>query len=178
MKNLLLVMLIALSLHSSSLFAVDGIHVGLGSGDESTSAIEAAAKWNWDSRWFDEGDWYVGGYWELGAGHWDGKRGKYRNADITHIGVTPVFRLIRQDSLANGVKPFVEAGIGLHLMSDDKIGDKDLGGEFAFANQLGIGAQFGGQHEVSVHIQHYSNAGMYDSNPGFDFGTIRYGYNF
>jgi hypothetical protein len=136
MKDLLLIMLIALSPHSSSLLAVDGIHVGLGSGDESDSAIEAAAKWNWDTRWLDGGDWYIGGYWELGAGHWDGKRGKYRNADITHAGVTPAFRLTRQDSLANGIKPFVVAGIGLHLMS----GDKDLGGEFTFANQARIGA--------------------------------------
>lgn len=76
MKNPLLVMVTALSLHGSSLLAVDGIQAGLGSGDESASAIEAAAKWNRDSRWFDEGDWYVGGYWEPGAGHWDDKSGK------------------------------------------------------------------------------------------------------
>ena len=80
--------------------------------------------------------------------------------------------------MANGVKPFVEAGIGLPPMSEDRIGDKGLGGELIFANQIGVGAQVAGQHEVSVHIQHYSNADMYDSNPGFDFGTIRYSYNF
>ena len=120
--------------------AVDGVNFDLGGGDESTTQLGVSAKWNWDAKWFTEGDWYVGGYWELGAGHWDGDSGRHRNDNITHIGITPVFCLTRHDKLANGVKPFFEGAIGFHLMSDDKIGDKDLGGNFTFGDHISAGA--------------------------------------
>ena len=109
-----------------------------------------------------------------------GDSGDYRNDDITHVGITPVFRLTRHDRLDNGIKPFFEGAIGFHLMSDDKIGDKDMGGNFTFADHISAGAQFGGklQHELSLRLQHFSNAGIYSSNPGVNFAAIRYGYNF
>jgi len=117
--------------------------------------------------------------WILGAGHWNGKSGKERNDSITHVGVTPVFRLTRHQKLANGAMPFFEASIGAHIMSDDKIGDKDLGGNFIFGDQISGGAQFGNnlQHELSLRLQHYSNAGLHSSNPGINFAGLRYTYN-
>lgn len=167
-------------LFSSAVLAVDGVDVQLGGGDESTTVVRASARWNWDKRWFTEGDWYVGGYWELGAGYWDGDSGKYRNGDISHIGITPVFRLIKKEKLANGSKPFFEGAIGLHVMSDDKIGDNDLGGDFTFADHIAAGLQFGDrlEHEVSLRLEHFSNGGLYDDNDGMNFATLRYGYNF
>lgn len=165
---------------SQPAWAVDGINIDLGSGDESSTLVGVSVKWNWDAQWFSEGDWYVGGYWEAGAGYWDGDRGEYSNSDIFHAGVTPVFRLTRHKPYSNGVKPFFEGAVGLHVMSDDKLGDKDFGTKFAFGDHISGGIQFGDQlkHELSLRIQHFSNAGLNDSNPGIDFGVLRYGYNF
>ena len=161
-------------------YAVDGINIELGSGEERSTLLGVSAKWNWDAEWLNEGDWYVGGYWEAGAGYWDGERGKYSNSDIVHAGVTPVFRLTRHNPYPSGVKPFVEGAIGVHVLSDDKFGDKDLGTELIFGNHLAAGVQFGEQqkHELSLRMEHYSNAGLDDDNPGIDFGVVRYGYNF
>ena len=160
--------------------AADGVNIDLGSGDESSTLVGVSAKWNWDSQWFTEGDWYVGGHWEAGVGYWDGDRGEHSNSDIVHVGVTPVFRLARHEPYPNGVKPFFEGAIGFHVMSDDKFGDKDFGTEFAFGDHISAGVQFGDQqkHELSLRMQHFSNAGLNDSNPGINFGVVRYGYNF
>ena len=180
MKKLLLTSVFLLLLNTSvTVFAVDGVSVDLGGGDESTTLVGVSAKWNWDSKWFTDGDWYVGGYWELGAGHWNGKSGRERNDSITHVGITPVFRLTKHQTSANGTKPFFEAAVGAHIMSDDKIGDKDLGGNFIFGDQISGGVQFGNnlQHELALRLQHYSNAGLSSSNPGINFLGLRYTYN-
>ena len=179
-KKLIRLLFLLLPAYSLTAMAVDGMNVDLGAGDESATQIGGSVKWNWDSRWFTEGDWYVGGYWEAGIAHWDGDSGKHRNDNITLIGVTPVFRLTRHNKLDNGMKPFFEGAIGFHLMSDDKIGDKDLGGNFTFGDHISGGAQFGDrlQHELSLRLQHFSNAGIYSDNQGMNFATIRYGYNF
>jgi hypothetical protein len=180
MKKLCTAFIFVLMGYSLPAYSVDGINIDLGSGEESATLVGVSAKWNWDSQWFNEGDWYVGGYWELGAGYWDGKSGEHRNSEITHIGVTPVFRLTRHNAYSNGVKPFFEGAIGFHLMSDDKFGDKDLGTEFTFGDHISGGIQFGEQqkHELSLRLQHFSNAGLDSSNPGINFGMLRYGYNF
>ena len=169
-----------LSSSSSGVFAIDGIDIDLAGGDESSTVVGASVKWNWDKQWFSNGDWYVGGYWELGAGHWDGDSGEHRNSSITHAGITPVFRLARHKRLANGAMPFIEGAIGFHLMSDDKIGDKDLGGAFTFKDHLSAGVQFGTnlEHELSLRAQHFSNADLHNSNPGFNTIGLRYGHNF
>lgn len=181
MRNLLKVLVLsACSLSATFAYAVDGMNFTLGGGDESATMIEASAKWNWDSKWFTDGDWYVGGYWELGAGHWDGKRGDTRNSDITYVGLTPVFRLTRHQPLSNGVRPFLEGAVGFQLMSDHKIGDKDLGGDFIFRDHVSGGVMFGNneQHELSLKLQHFSNAGLNKSNPGINFMSLQYGYNY
>ncbi|TNF99338.1 MAG: acyloxyacyl hydrolase [Gammaproteobacteria bacterium] len=160
--------------------AVDGIAIDLGSGDESSDVIGASVRWNWEKKWFTDGEWYVGGYWEAGIGHWDGKSGEHSNDNITHVGVTPVFRLQRHQPLSNGTIPFFEGAIGFHVMSDDKIGDKDLGTNFAFGDHVAAGIQFGGQrqYELSARLRHFSNCGLDDSNPGMNFGEVRFGYLF
>lgn len=160
--------------------AVDGVDIDLADGDEGSTVVGASVKWNWDKQWLTDGDWYVGGYWELGAGHWNGDSGEHRNSSITHAGITPVFRLTRHNRLANGAMPFLEGAIGFHLMSDDKIGDKDLGGSFTFKDHLSAGVQFGTglEHELSVRLQHFSNLNLYGSNPGFNTIGLRYGHNF
>jgi hypothetical protein len=76
--------------------------------------------------------------------------------------------------------PFLEGAIGFHLLSDDNFGDKDLGAQFAFGDHIAAGIRFGDRHahELSLKLQHFSNAGLRDENPGVNFGMVRYGYHF
>ena len=51
---------------------------------------------------------------------------------------------------------------------------------FQFTEQLGGGRNFGsrGEHEVSVRVQHFSNGGIKEPNPGENFWQVRYLYRF
>jgi lipid A 3-O-deacylase len=76
---------------------------------------------------------------------------------------------------------FAEGGVGATLM--DRIyrtPDRSFSTAFQFTEVLGIGRSFGekGAHEVSLRVQHFSNAGIKKPNPGETFLRLRYAYRF
>jgi opacity protein-like surface antigen len=90
--------------------------------------------------------------------------------------LTPVFRL-QPNALAG---PYVEAGIGFHLLSHSSIGDNRLSTAFQFGSHVGVGYRFGAKHsfEVGYRFQHISNAGIKDPNAGMNFHQVRAQYHF
>ena len=181
MKQVMSMILVIAGMANLNAYAIDGFSMDLGYGEESAVHIGTSAKWNWDSKWFTAGNWSVGGHWEVGAAHWNGKSGKHSNGSITLVGITPVFRLMRHQPLFNGMMPFFEGAVGFHMMSDNKIGDADLGGNFIFGTHIAAGVPFSSrrQYELSVRLQHFSNAGIYNGgNNGMDFVQLRFSYNF
>lgn len=153
--------------------ALDGLGVDLGSGDESATLASLSLRWNWERKWFAGGDWYLGGYWELDAGHWSGRAGTTGNRNVSEIGLTPVFRL--QPQRQEGVTPWIEAAIGFHLLSEHRIGDKNLATGFQFGDHVGAGLSFGAKRafEIGYRFQHFSNGGIKHPNPGINFHMIR-----
>ena len=156
--------------------AVDGVAVEAGRGD-GTDMGRVAIQWDWSKRWFQGPDWHLGGYWDLGLGYWrrdDVRAGE--NDEIMEIGLTPVFRL--QGHSLTG--PYVEAGIGAHLLSRTSIGDKRLSTKFQFGDHLGFGYRFGakGAWELGYRYQHLSNGGIKKPNDGIDFHQVRVQYRF
>jgi lipid A 3-O-deacylase len=81
-----------------------------------------------------------------------------------------------------GTSPwFFEAGVGLTLMTSLYETDrKRFFTTFNFAVHLAVGRNFGSrnEHELSLRLQHFSNAGIKDPNPGEDFIQIRYSFRF
>ena len=73
----------------------------------------------WDSRWFNEGDWYIGGYYDLSVNHWESKLSNGPDVSakgrdhINAIAFSPVFRVTRKSPWFSTVVPFAEAGVGL-----------------------------------------------------------------
>ena len=156
--------------------AVDGIAIEGGGGDGADMA-RVALQWDWNKRWLQSRDWHVGGYWDLGLGHWWWRGGAPgENKDITELGLTPVFR-VQQNNL-RGL--FGEAAIGFHLMSKTTLGDKGFGTSFQFGELLGIGYRFGdqGRYELSLRFQHLSNGSIKQPNNGINFGQIRLQYHY
>ena len=160
-------------------FAVDRFALEAGTGDESADRVGAALQWQWDSRWFESGDWFLGGYTEVSISYWDGDSGRTGNSTLSEVGVTPVFRLQRYNN-NNSMTPYFEFGIGAHYMSDSKFGDKDMSTEFQFGDHVGVGFVFGDrqQYDISYRYQHYSNADIETPNPGINFNLLRFGYSF
>ncbi len=77
---------------------------------------------------------------------------------------------------------FVEAagGGGVHTEELDEIGSdtKPLGSRGLFRVSAGIGFRFGEHSSLSVLWDHYSNAGLADTNSGMDTVGVRYGHRF
>jgi lipid A 3-O-deacylase len=165
-----------LSLGSLPAAAVDGIAVEAGNGD-STDLGRIAVQWNWNKRWFQGAEWHVGGYWDLGLGYWHNYNAAFwQNSNITEIGLTPVFRLQRNE--LKGV--YLEAGIGVHLLSETQIGAKQFSTAFQFGDHLGAGYRFGtrGAWDLSYRFQHLSNADIKKPNNGINFSQARLQYHF
>ncbi len=154
--------------------AVDGVSFEIGTGD-ATDMARAGVQWKWTSRWFSAGNWHLGGYWELSAGFWKGNSSAGGNTSLVDLGLTPVFRL-QQTSLST-VSPYVEAAIGFHYLSRKRIhSGKSFGSNLNFGDHIGAGIRFGerGRYDLGVRVQHLSNGGIKDPNPGINFAQLRF----
>ncbi len=173
-------LLIVALLFSSNLYAVDSVSVAYGDGSGyPADMMHIGVGWDWDSRWFDEGDWLVTGYWEATAASWRSRSVIYSNRSITDIGFTPVFRLQQRNPSA--IAPYFEGAIGFHLISPTSISDgRRFGSAFQFGDHVGVGVRFGEQHQydLSLRYQHLSNADIKQPNQGIDFNQLRFAYHF
>jgi hypothetical protein len=90
----------------------------------------------------------------------------------TQLGVTPVLRLY--PSLAPHW--FVEIGVGPnYIVPLFHSGEKRFSTEFNFGDHFAIGRRFG-TSEVSLRVEHFSNAGIDHPNPGENFVQVRYSF--
>ncbi len=160
-------------------FAVDGLQLEYGDGDDGIERYGAALQWQWSRKWFADGQWYLGGYWEVSGSYWDGGAGHTGSDSLGEFGFTPVLRL-QTHSPAGAVSPFLEAGIGGHVLTGTKLENKDFSTEWQFGSHIGAGLRFGarGRFELLYRFQHLSNAGLGDSNPGVNFHVLRLGWHF
>ena len=161
------------SLWSPAGSAVDGVSLEAGSGQGSTRVARIGAQWNWQKKWFTQNRWQLGGYWDAQIGMWDNDAGPGSIADIS---LTPVFRLAAADSPL-----YFEAAIGFHYLSDyPSRGGSAFSTRFQFGDHLGVGVRFGERkaHDVGLRLQHLSNAGIKNPNPGINLILVRYQYHF
>lgn len=176
MKKFLVVGLMSWCLISATANAADGIALIAGTGgDAHMGAI--AVQWDWEKKWFTDGDWSLGGYWELDGSYWKGD-GSDSNK-IFGIGITPVFRLERTPIY--DFTPYFEGGIGIHHFNEREVSDqKRLGTNLNFGDHLGVGIRFGDnlEYDLGYRFQHYSNAGLSDDNAGINFHQIRLRYSY
>lgn len=162
--------------------AVDGMSFEGGS-DASTNAsvdlYRIGAQWDWNKRWLETGGWHLGGYWDLQLGYWDNSSNNKTNSDLWELAFTPVFRV--QQNQPSAVSPYVELGIGVHLLSETSVSaQRDLSTAFQFGSHAGVGARFGPKNafDLSYRYQHLSNAGIKEPNHGINFHILRLGYRF
>ena len=170
---------LALSLVSTA-HALDGASIEVGAGDESTDLWRAGLQWNWKQQWFTARSWTLGAYWDLQAGRWSAPlRPGQPQQEVWDIAITPVFRLERNARTA--LVPYVEAAIGFHLLSDQQVNSKRIfGTHFQYGDHLGFGVRFGERYryDAGVRLQHLSNGGLDEPNPGINFVELRLAYRY
>ena len=76
--------------------------------------------------------------------------------------------------------PYLEAGIGVHLLSHTSIGDKRISTAFQFGDHLGVGYRFGakGSYDLGYRFQHLSNGEHQAAEPRHQFPSVRLQYHF
>lgn len=140
--------------------ALDGVFGEFGPGDRGASIIRAGVLWNHELRWLPSG---VRLYWELSIAQWDTQPGS-----VNEIALTPVFRYSRARR-----GPYVEAGVGAHILSTTLVHlEAPFSTHFQFGDHLGAGYRFA-KYDLGVRLQHLSNAGIRNPNPGINFLLIR-----
>ena len=166
---------LACALAAAHSYAIDGLSIESGRGD-GTDMARIGVQWDWNQRWFQGRNWHLGGYWDLAAGYWRGSSPPGFHEELFDIGLTPVFRLQQND--LDG--PYLEAGIGFHLLSDTSLGDKRFSTSFQFGEHIGAGVRFGpkGRYDFGYRFQHLSNADIKRPNSGINFHQVRFQYRF
>ena len=154
-----------------------GVQVAAGVGDYHVKKLDLGVVWDPALTWWQIGDWHFSLIGEVHAAWWHTNEGNVHN-DIGEIGVTPVIRFIKG---AGSIRPFVEIGAGIRLLSSPRISsDFTLGTAFQFADLAGVGVQFGTrqQYLAGYRFQHISNGGINEPNPGINFSQLYLQYNF
>jgi hypothetical protein len=152
------------------------VYAQVGGAESNTRSYALGTGWQWHwRRGYDAVT--VTGYSEISVGRWttelDGVRS---SAWATQLGFTPVLRVQSNRADANW---FVEFGVGGNLIVPlFRNTSKRFSTEFNFGDHVSVGRAFGAQarHEVSLRLQHFSNAGIKHPNPGENFVQLRYSY--
>ena len=118
-------------------------------------------------------------YWDFFLGQWYAEEpSRLGHHSYTQIGAIANWRY----RFSGGASPwFVEAGIGGTVLDGIyRTPNREFSTAFQFTEQLGFGRSFGprGEHELSVRLQHFSNADIKRPNPGENFVRVRYLYRF
>lgn len=168
---------IAAPARAQSSFAPSGTFVQLGTIHD-THAATYGLTWDLPARWNFAGG-QVTSYLEASISLWNyDAKDRSGSSRLAQVALVPSLRY-RPDG---GRSPwFVDAGIGATLMSRVyATQDRQFSTAFNFATHLAVGRSFGARnrHELSIRVEHFSNAGIKHPNPGENFLQIRYAYRF
>ena len=155
----------ALLLMAFAAHAADGFSLELGQGDREVSLLRVGVHSYYQLQKLEPHNLHV--LVEASLGYWSTDEGP-----IYDIATTPVFRYARSRNSG----PYLEAAIGLHFLSDTHIKpDVTLSTHFQFGDHIGVGLRRG-HYDFGVRLQHLSNAGLRNPNPGVNFLLVRLAY--
>jgi opacity protein-like surface antigen len=146
--------------------ALDGVSVEAGRGTGQTDLLRAGLQWRGHTKWFEHSGWRIVHYIDLAFGGWN-------NGDTTvyDLGFTPVFRFERSPDA-----PYFEAAIGFHAVSNLHFErNRETSTRFQFGDHIGAGFVHG-RYDFGVRLQHLSNGGIRNPNPGINFLVLRVQY--
>ena len=154
-----------LSLSATAAHAIDSVSVEKGNGTRGVRlSWRLGAQWQQPVRWLPSERWSL--YWDASFGEWQSESGS-----VSDFGITPTFRY---SPLEHPL--YVDGGIGIHWLSDTKIAPLvELSTRFQFGDHIGVGYRFK-KYDLAVRLQHLSNGGIDNPNPGVNFLQLRLQY--
>jgi len=153
-------------------FAQSGVSLGFGLTEDDMEVYRVGFQYEWPYRWLETGVGSLKGYHEASLNYWN-----WPEDSDTAFGVfySPVFKYVFGDG--EGVSPYLELGVGMGLISDTKIGGRNMTTAFQFEDRFGVGLDFGG-HDIVIRYIHYSNASVKQPNDGMDILLAAYTLRF
>ena len=143
-----------------------------------TRSTTAGLLWEASQRW-SLGSGEVMGYWEVSLARWTyDSRFDAPATWLAQFGVTPVFRYRPR---AASTHWFADLGIGLTLTTRLYETDRRrFSTRFNFGDHAGLGWTFGegDRQEIVLRVEHFSNGGLREPNPGLNFVQLRYACRF
>ena len=139
-------------------YAGDDIFIGLGVGNDGINAIRL-------SKEIDNGKFYVtdlARVSEIGMNFWN-KNKSSSSSESSNISVTYSNILIKK--FDNNFQ--ISSGLGIAILSDNKIGERNLGTSLQFESRFGVGYETSNTSST-LNLFHYSNAGTATSNSGIN----------
>ena len=149
----------------------DGVVLEAGVGRNGNKLLGAGLSWDWKFHHLTRAaelsartelllnEWWVD---DIGGGH----RG------FTQLVLLPTLRM----QMAQGRSPwFFELGIGASYMDPLYVTpDKQFSTRFNFYDVLGVGYRLGQDRELGLRLNHVSNGGIKNPNPGEEFVQLRF----
>ena len=136
--------------------------------DEDFQQYEGFVTWYlpWARQW-DSG-WAIGTYLETNAGVLTG------GGDSAFVGS------IGPGIYISGLNEKFDLSLGINptIISEHNFGDENLGGPIEFTSHIGLNFNLARHLTVGYRLQHMSNAGIYNNNPGLNIHMIEVGYRF
>ena len=170
-KWFLILMLCAFSIHSVAADSpfLDEISLGIGESQDNINIYRLAARKDFETIFHESEYGWLTGYYQASLNYWE-KGGD----EIYAIALSPVFVYFIGDK-SDTFQPYIEAGIGIAVLSDTKIKGRDMASNFQFKDRIGLGISTE-SYNFNVRYIHYSNAGIKKPNDGIDIfiGTISY----
>jgi lipid A 3-O-deacylase len=156
--------------------AVDRVSVDAGLGNHVDIVGISASSADWKRSSFAN-DWSWSLYGAGGIALWEGRDHNTRNKYVVDLSANPVLRL--QMNTASQFSPFLEASVGVNLLSNTRINDRrEFSTAFQFGEFLGAGVAFGEklQYELGLRVQHISNANIKFPNNGLTYCCLVFQY--
>ena len=155
-------------------WAPGGAFVQLARGSSRADAATVGLMWRLAPAW-RVGPGSLSLYLEAAVGRWSPGHEGNGERSVTQFGLTPVARW-RADG-----PWFGELGIGADGIAPRyQDGNRHFSTVFNFGSHLAIGRSFGAAqaHELALRIEHFSNGGITEPNPGINFLQLRYAHWF
>jgi hypothetical protein len=160
---------------AASALRPDALFVQVGDGDHTRTAT-IGVMWNLPWR-LALGGGTLSSYVETSWGRWwIDEQGLTRSPWVSQLGVTPVLRW----NLSHAETPwFAELGIGANvLLPAFHDNGRRFGSAFNFGDHLALGRVLSERDELAFRLQHYSNGGIRQPNPGINFVQLRWVHRF
>ena len=156
----------------------DAVFSQVGAG-RATGSLSVGGGWRWKHAWMVRDSLVLSGRWDITVGRWradlDGEKDDQHW--VTQVSVVPTLRL-------SGLSDrgfYGEIGSGpVMLMPIFQNRDRYFSTEFNFQSHLALGYVLGrrAEHDIGLRIEHFSNGGIREPNPGMEIASLRYTYRF